>query len=167
MPVESLDWLRADPERWAHVDYVRGVDDDGVPGDVNRSTRELVLGMLARDHLPDDAELVRYLLRQEIAAHEASWGYGDSLGAAALLLVDCGAVEDVWLVWQAKNANVDTFIGIDRELLFGAGVAETLEFVRASDHRDRDELLEYVNDGVPTEEDIRALLGWLREYHRF
>jgi hypothetical protein len=76
-------------------------------------------------------------------------GYGDSLGLAALLLADCRAVDDVWVLWvlwKAESANFDTMIGLGHEVLFGAGVAETLAFVRASSHPDRDELLRYVAD---------------------
>lgn len=165
MPVESLIWLRADPARWAHLDYVPTVDDGGLPDDANRAARAVVLEMLAHDHTPDDADFLRHLLRQETAMHEAAWGYGDSLGLAALLLSGCGVVDDVWLLWRAKTANFDTLPGLDLEVLFGAGVAETLAFVRVSQHPDRDELLRYLEDGVPAEEEVRDRLAGLRAYH--
>lgn len=167
MPVESLSWLRADPARWAHLDYVRTVDDLRLPDDKNRVAREAVLRMLAHDHTPRDADLLRHLLRQETLMHEASWGYGDSLGLAALLLAGCGVIDDVWLLWRAKMANVDTIVGLDTEVLFVAGVAETLAFIRASGNPERDELLEYLQDYVPTDEEVTARCAGLRAYHQF
>ena len=84
MSVESLSWWGADHERWAALDYVETLDDDGFRTDGNRETRKAVLRMLTQDHTSADADFLRHLVRQETAMHAASWGYGDSLGLAAL-----------------------------------------------------------------------------------
>ncbi len=165
MSVESLEWFRADPARWASLDYSPARDEDGDPDDANRGRRAAVIEMLAHDLRPSDAEFLRYLLRQETAMHVAGWGYGDALSLVAVALAGLGEVSDVWLLWQAKTANFDTFTALDTQLLFAAGVARTLAFVRGSDHPERDELLRFADSAPLDDDDIRAWLDGMRRYH--
>lgn len=162
--MEELTWWRADSNRWTALDYAETTDSDDTPEDANLEARAAVLDLLARDRGDDDIEFLRHLLRQEIAMHEASWGYSNSLGLASLLVVEQGVVNDVWLLWEAKSTNFDTFCGLDGPVLFGAGVKETLAFVTAADHPERDSLLEYLIDDTPTDEMVAGTLQWLREY---
>lgn len=165
MSVESLAWFRADPIRWASLDYVPARDEDGYPDDANRGRRTAVIEMLGHDLRPSDAEFLRYLLRQEIAMHAAGWGYGDALSLVAVALAGMCEVSDVWLLWHAKTANFDTFTALDTQLLFAAGVAKTLAFVRESDHPERDGLLRFVDSARLDDEDIRAWIDGMRRFH--
>ncbi|AIJ26849.1 hypothetical protein [Amycolatopsis methanolica] len=76
-----------------------------------------------------------------------------------------GWVSDVWLLWQAKMANFDTFTALETQLLFAAGVAKTLAFVRGSDHPERDALLRFADSAPLDDGDIRAWLDGMRRYH--
>lgn len=138
---------------------------DDEQADANRLTRQTVLEALTKDHARGDVNLLRYLLRQETALHKESWGYDDNLGLAALLLAGHGDVGDVWSIWRAKGANFDTGIGLDVELLLGAGVEPTVAYVRAAEHPDREDVLRCLGDDMPSEEDVAAKLESLREYH--
>jgi hypothetical protein len=90
-----------------------------------------------------DVELLRYLLVQEIRMRAASWGIADSLRLVALPLSECGRAEDVWLPWEAKCTNFDTYTGLDGTLLYPAGAVGTLAYRRTAEHTDREKLLEY------------------------
>ena len=87
--------------------------------------REEALHLLLRDRRDGDADLLRHLLAEETASHQEGWGVSEALGLAALLLAECGREDDVWALWEAKNASFDTMAGIDGFLLFPAGVAGT------------------------------------------
>jgi hypothetical protein len=45
-------------------------------------------------------------------------------------------VHDVALLWQAKQINMDTGAGLDIQFLVGAGVEETIEYLRAKSDTD-------------------------------
>lgn len=65
---------------------------------------------------------------------------------AGLLLAEYRQAEDVWLHWQIKRANFDTWYGYDLDHLFAAGVHATIAFVRDSGHAYGDEVLERLLD---------------------
>ncbi|GAA4540837.1 hypothetical protein [Amycolatopsis samaneae] len=162
----DLDWWRADPTRWTGLAYLRDESEDG-PGDHHADVRAEVLERLAADHRATDAEFLRFLLAEETRWHAASWGISESLRLAALLLHKCGQVEDVWAIWDAKNTNMDTSLGMNTSVLFIAGLAGTLEFIRNSAHPDRDELLEYLETETPPDEEwLRESLEFEHRYHR-
>lgn len=137
--------------------------------DLDEADREDALRLLLRDRRPDDADLLRHLLTQETAAHREGWGLSESMGLAALLLAECGREEDVWALWEAKNASFDTMAGLDGFLLFPAGIAGTTAHVIASDHPERNDLMtfmsEYLEHEKTTDEDIREGLAGLRSYY--
>ena len=165
----DLDEWRADRGRWRVAAYAEATDEDGLPDDANRQRRAQVLALLLRDRRDSDAELLAYLLEQEVLAHGASWGIDDSIRLAALLLSECGRAEDVWLLWMAKTANFDTLMGLDGCLLYPAGVSETIAYVESSDHPDRDDvvrkLTEYLVHQPTSEQELGDRLSGLRNYH--
>ncbi|WP_309110564.1 hypothetical protein [Saccharothrix sp.] len=110
--------------------------------------RALVLWGLQYDLQPDDIELVRALAAAEAQgrADDDFGGHTDESELAGFLLASFREVSDVWLHWDLKRANFDTWCGYDVEYLVAAGVAETLAFVRASDHPERDAVLERLAD---------------------
>lgn len=166
----DLDKWRADPARWIAVVYTEVKNEHGLSDDANREARATVLDLLLRDRRDSDVELLRYLLVQEIRMHAASWGIADSLRLATLLLSECGRAEDVWLLWEAKCTNFDTYTGLDGALLYPAGVVGTLAYIRTAEHTDREKLLEYLTEYLvhesTSEQELHDRLAGFRDYHR-
>ena len=137
--------------------------------DLDEADREDALRLLLRDRRPDDADLLRHLLIEETAAHREGWGLSESMGLAAVLLAECGREEDVWALWEAKNASFDTMAGLDGFLLFPAGIAGTTAHVIASDHAERNDVMTFMSEYLEyeklTDEDIRERLAALRSYY--
>jgi hypothetical protein len=129
-------------------------------------TRAMALIGLSYDRRDDDFALCRNVLAQEVAAAERS--DADELRLACFLVARARDPDDVWLMTRAKLANYDTFCGLDREYLFAAGVARTIEHVRASTHPDRQRVLDELlgNDGTPLFDDaeLAAWWTWIEEY---
>lgn len=141
---------RADRAGWAGLAYERGEGDQGGPFDRHELDRAQVLWGLQVDRGPADLPLLRFLLEQEAVANRESplGGMSDELRMAALFVAEHGAAPDVWLQWQAKQANYDTWFGLDDALLLAAGVPATVDEVRSSDRPERDELLGWLLDGA-------------------
>ncbi|WAS95077.1 hypothetical protein [Nannocystis punicea] len=134
----------ADAGRFAYHE----VEDEADPGsrrDAAGEDRALLLLALQYDFQPaKDAALARFLLAAQIAAHSRApfQGYEDELRLAAWLVARLGDPADVWQMNEAKHANFDTYCGMDRTFMLAAGVAATLAYVRDSEHRLRDDVLE-------------------------
>lgn len=129
---------------WPELGYEEGTDAEGRAYDRNGVRRAKVLWALQYDHGPADLALVRWIAEQEAwCRREAPFqGMTEETELAGFLLAEHREVEDVWLHWRIKRANFDTWCGYDSQYLFAAGVQATVEFVRASDHEDRDAVLE-------------------------
>jgi hypothetical protein len=94
--------------------------------------REKVIEVLLATHQPDDYPLVRYLLIQEQANCHHNESMTDELRACAFLLASYGRVTDALLLYKAKTlTSWDAACGMDWEVVFGAGIAPTLAWVRA------------------------------------
>ncbi|GAA3627407.1 hypothetical protein C8D88_112279 [Lentzea atacamensis] len=137
---------------------------------LDEADREDVLRLLLSQRRDDDADLLRHLLAEETAAHREGWGVSEAMLLAALLLAECGREEDVWTLWEAKNASFDTMAGLDGFLLFPAGIAGTTAHVIASeDHPERVDLMTYMSEYLEyeklTDDDIRDHIANLRSYH--
>ena len=98
-------------------------------GDSNQDFRHEVAQALCLDFSIADRELVRFLLTQEIQAHQLGPGYSDDLKFCAYPLFALGRLDDVELLWQAKSVSFDTFCGFDVQLLVGAGVEPTITYL--------------------------------------
>ncbi|PXX54876.1 hypothetical protein DFR70_12217 [Nocardia tenerifensis] len=135
--------MRESPALWRELRYERARDGDGYVCDRNVARRAKVLWALQYDHRPEDVALVRWLAEQEACCRrEAPFqGLSEETRLAGFLLADYRQVADVWLHWEIKRANFDTWAGYDLEHLFAAGVGETVAFVRESGHADRDAVL--------------------------
>lgn len=149
--IQHLERLRADPGSWASVDYVERRDEDDEQHDVNEAARGAVLLALQYDRRAEDAGLLRHILAQEVLYHEDSemQGLMESLSLACYLV---GCLRDpadvVWLA-RAKAANFDTQCGLSRELLFGAGVAETIAAAKEMGEAGARALRELEEEGAP------------------
>jgi hypothetical protein len=164
----ELVWWRDDPQRWDALAFVPSPDDaagDSVK-DVHAEARAAVLQLLFADCGEADADFLVYLLAQETLMHQTGWALTDSMRLAALLVAERRRLPDVFALWNAKNANFDTMFGLDSELLFAAGVDQTVAFVDASDDRVRDGFMRYVSGtSLPSNAEVRARMAGLRDYH--
>lgn len=136
---------------------------------LDEADREDALHLLLRERRDEDAGLLRHLLAEETAAHQEGWGVREALVLAALLLAECGREEDVWALWEAKNASFDTMAGLDGFLLFPAGIAGTTAHVIAGEeHPERGDLMTYMSEYLEyeklTDEDIREHIAYLRSH---
>jgi hypothetical protein len=144
----ELERMRGSSGAWQELRYERATDADGDDCDGNAVPRAKVLWALQYDRRPDDLPLVRWLAEQEaLCRGEAPFqGLSEEVELAGFLLAEYRQVEDVWLHWEIKRANFDTWCGYDLEHLFAAGVQVTTAFVRDSGHTDRDAALERLLD---------------------
>ncbi len=96
----------------------------------NAEFRAAVLKVVSKDFSLGDRPLISFLLEQEIAFHENSWGIFEGIRLCGALLFLLAQVEDVGLLWEAKTANFDTMSGFDIQFLVGAGVTPTLAYLQ-------------------------------------
>jgi hypothetical protein len=131
--------------------------------DLRERDRRQLAWALQYDRRDDDAELVRTLLEYEVGWREVAprSGVGETMEILGWLVAQARRVEDVWLLARVKWATFETSYAFDREHLLCAGVAETIAFVRASTHVDRDRLLKVLrtDDGRPVVSD-EQVMAW-------
>ncbi|MFB9726364.1 hypothetical protein [Haloechinothrix salitolerans] len=159
---DELARLRQNRSGWQELRYDEAVGADGYAYDTAMARRAKVLWALQYDRRADDHDLLRHIAEQEAVCRRKAplAGLSDEARLAGFLLAEHGEIEDVWTQWAIKRANFDTTTGYDVEHLLAAGVAATIEYVRASDHEDKDALLKQVLDrrGEPivTEDELAA-----------
>ncbi|WP_052685319.1 hypothetical protein [Lentzea aerocolonigenes] len=137
--------------------YERGSDGE----DANEAARGEVL---ADDRTRGDLSLLRFLVEQEVLRCRNSEGLGEQAALAGFLLAEHRQPEDVWLHHAIKRANFDAGCMYDAEHVFAAGVRATLDHVRASDHPDRDEVLEFLTGYSFDEDDIEEWFEQRRDW---
>ena len=115
--------LRVDPTSWADLDQPR---------------RAQALWALQYDRRPADLPLLRFLLERESAVcrSDSRRGLSEEAALAAFLVCEYRRPEDVWRLWELKQANFDTACGLDVEHLVTGGVRATVELVRSGDRAD-------------------------------
>ncbi|TDB97039.1 hypothetical protein E1091_08810 [Micromonospora fluostatini] len=156
----ELDRMRSSSTVWQELRYERATGADGYDYDGHAARRAMVLWALQYDRRAEDLPLVRWMAEQEaICRGEAPFqGLSEETELAGFLLAEQQWVEDVWLHWEIKRANFDTWCGYDVEHLFAAGVRATVDVVRASEHTGRNDVLGRLltGDGQPavSEEDM-------------
>ncbi|MET9833928.1 hypothetical protein ABZ078_32560 [Streptomyces sp. NPDC006385] len=164
--IPDLAWWRGDPERWELLEFDGQHTEDGLPMDARWEDRQQVLEALVRDPGQDDGNFARFLLLQETRWHGHSWGFSHSIELAALRIAEERHVEDVWLLWEAICRSFDTWCGLPHHLLLAAGVSITTEYVKASDHPQRDNLLEHLGKiSQVTDEEVAQTLSQRRRYY--
>ncbi|MGV3661958.1 MAG: hypothetical protein ACO1TE_17370 [Prosthecobacter sp.] len=94
-------------------------------------------------HLPE----IRRHLAAETAKERESQGLGDTETIRTLCaqLFSAGLVEDALRVWKAKSCSFDLMCGLDVQLLCGAGLQATQDFLRASTAPEASAALDYLN----------------------
>jgi hypothetical protein len=163
--------LRGSAEAWHELRYEPGRDSAGQEVDANARPRARVLWALQYDRRPEDLPLVRLLAEQEALCrrHAPFQGLGEETELAGFLLAGYRQLDDVWLQWQIKRANFDTWCGYDLEHLFAAGVSATLALVHDSQHPERDAVLERLLDdqGRPSVSEEELASWWRGRPSRF
>jgi hypothetical protein len=161
----DLDRMRANPEAWAELRYEAGLDAEGYEYDVNAVRRAKVLWAMQYDRRPDDLALIRWLVAQEAVCRRKApfQGLSEEAELAGFLLAEHRQVEDVWLQWELKRANFDTYCGYDMQHVLAAGIEVTRAAVRAGDHPERADVLERLDEVSVTEDDLAAWASHQRE----
>lgn len=119
------------PQLLQLVAYQEEGSSENIEGDDhNAAFRASVLKALCKNFSQEDRPLIRFLLVQEIAYHENTWGIFESIRLCGAMLFLLAQVEDVCLLWEAKTANFDTMCGFDSQLLVGSGVTPTLAYLQ-------------------------------------
>lgn len=118
------------PQLLQLVAYQESLPENTQVDDQNAVFRAAVLKALSKNFSQEDRPLIRFLLEQEVAFHENSWGIFESIRLGGALLFLLAQVEDAGLLWEAKTANFDTMSGFDIQLLVGAGVTPTLAYLQ-------------------------------------
>lgn len=152
--LDMLDALRESPEARVAVAYQAAHSSDRGDYDANELERARLAHILLLRAAPDDVELVRFLLDEEIVAcsTDSFQGAGDTLTILSLLTLEYGDASDTWRFWLAKRANFDTLAGgYDIEFVFAQlPPAEVLRFVKErGTAKDYNLLEEYIAEGVP------------------
>jgi hypothetical protein len=148
---------------------------DGLPK-LEKRQHEVMGGSQVKECLqrfglvPTDADLphIRTLLEQEVEKIPSGKGDHDLVELYCVQLFSCGLVEDVLRIWAAKQSDFDLSFQIDGELLLGAGLDATRQFLAS---RPNDvtavEVLEYLESG---EESSRYAYfspeAWRQHYRR-
>jgi hypothetical protein len=95
---------------------------DASGADRHAPTRAAVAQTLAGSLRPGDKPVARWLLEQEIAAHEgAGQGASDALYTLVAAVARYADPDDVLLLWRARQATPETRLGVDVEQAFRAG----------------------------------------------
>jgi hypothetical protein len=130
------------------VSFCTATDQDGLPYDTNQEFRGQVCDALNRDLQDSDREFVRYLLEQEILEHKSSWGVNENIKLCAYLLFRLGHVEDSLIIWRAKSTNFDTACGVDVQLLAGAGLECTIQYLKEESSDEATEAVSYLEQCI-------------------
>lgn len=72
--------------------------------------------------------------------------YFESIYWCSLFLYEIGDVNDVNILWKAKNIDFDTYCAFDIQFLIGAGLERTIEHLNSKKDKDSKKALEYILD---------------------
>ncbi len=127
---------------------------------------------LAGSLRPGDRSLARWLLEQEIAAHEAAGhGASETLYTLIATVARYADPDDVLLLWRARNATPQTREGVDVEQATRAGVERVRRRLRTLISRDGPraseaaEALEWLEQGLAAGagDDLAGYFAWADE----
>lgn len=130
------------------IEYIQSVRESGKPlhelpltaklqmviVDRNFELRWQVAQSLYQSYSLPDRPLIHFIFEQALGT--AQWspmqGVPLDLKLCVIMLYRLKQAEDSSLIWKAKLANYDTVTLIDGQFLVGAGVVDTLEYLRSS-----------------------------------
>lgn len=110
-----------------------------------------VAAALGQSLLPSDRGIARWLLQQEIAAHQArGQGASEALYTLVAAVARFAQAEDALLIWRARQATPETREGVDVEQMARLG----LDTARVT-------LARLAKQPGPQRDDARQALAWL------
>ena len=114
-----------------------------------------------------DRALALHILKLYIKSHrDEEAGMSDEIRLSAFMLYKIGNVEHAPLLWDAKQANFDTFCGLDVQLLVGAGVEETLDYLKSIGSDEAQGAASYI-EGCRGTGDFKHLDRYAEEWERY
>ncbi len=93
---------------------------------------------------PDQRLEIRQLLEGEIARYDLEQAADEFIKLLCVQLFAGSRVEDSLLIWQAKQLSFDLGCSIDVQLLCGAGLEPTKQFLAAHPSEDARAALDYI-----------------------
>ena len=93
-----------------------------------------------------DVPELRKRLAEELAQYSWETGNDDLIKVFCVQLFAHGRVEDSLLIWQAKNASFDLSCSVDVQLVCGAGLQATKEFLERQSTKEASDALRYICD---------------------
>lgn len=112
--------------------------------------------------------LLLAMLDLEVAyrAAEVEFDHFENLYRCAFLLSRLGVLDDVLPLWRAKQTNFDTAVGFDAQLLVGAGVQPTLDWLAGQGSAEASQLRTYLQ-GCVDAGDFEDLREWAHQAERY
>lgn len=116
--------------------------------------------------------ILRHLLQEEIEYRTAA-GNGhaedddddflEGIYRCAFLLANCGDPSDTLLLWEAKHTNMDVECMMGAEYFVGAGVRETVHFLKQCEVQEALQILAYVQDHFSQPSAVEWQKRWQEE----
>lgn len=93
-----------------------------------------------------DLDQIRELLGTQVARERQSQGNGDTdlMKLCCVQLFNAGLLNDVLVIWRAKESSWDAHCSIDVQLLCGAGLEATKEYLAAEGSHSASAALDYL-----------------------
>ncbi|WP_282296055.1 hypothetical protein [Stenotrophomonas sp. PS02289] len=120
-------------------------------------TREQMLRSIRPENAKTHHPLLREIFRAEVAYRTADEDqeFFENIYWCAYLLFHVGDPADTSAMWQAKHLNMDVGCGFDVENMVGAGVEETIAYLRSKNlHQLADNIASYFSEN--SEQEIAA-----------
>mgnify|MGYP006876022462 CR=1 FL=1 len=124
--------------------------------------RAAVLSGIAPGAAAAHYPLLRTIFRAEMGyrAEQPAGDRFENLYHCAFLLHCVGDVQDVETMWEAKHIDFDTGLGFDLNFLVGAGVSQTVAYLRSIGRDD-------IADGLAGADDGAELARWRQFRQRY
>ena len=114
------------------------------PHDANEDFRNETCTELYKTFSQQDRLFIKFILREMTKSRSCCYG-GAVIVLAAFMLFSLGNVEDVISVYNAKfRGNMDSAIAIDQQLLFGAGIENTISYLQNLNTQEAKIVLDYI-----------------------
>jgi len=92
----------------------------------------------------EDLSAIRDLLNAQVIAAQDEEDDSGLIKLCCIQLFAAGSVSDSMLIWSAKRSSFDNIINIDIQLLCGAGLGRTKEYLANLDFEDAADALAYI-----------------------